>query len=148
MAENDLFLSIVSSRIELKLGVLERIVNRPTRKSARYRNHILLGIASVHAQRVQFHQLARIVLIETGPPYPLRHDHVIARDLRLPVIEVIQHRGMTGRRQKHVFEMSEHVRTNSVALVAGQQDSIRSLSVEYVKVIQPEVDEHFLQLPI
>src|SRR5271166_4477185 len=41
------------------------LVDGPARKNARHQGHILLGVASVDAERVQLHQLARVVLIES-----------------------------------------------------------------------------------
>ena len=63
MTENDLFLPIVSGGIELKLGVFVRVIDRPAGKRPRDCNDVLLRVTSIHAQRVQFHQLARVVLV-------------------------------------------------------------------------------------
>ena len=37
----------------------------PTRQRARHVDHILLRVAAVYAQRVQLHQLSRVVLVQT-----------------------------------------------------------------------------------
>ena len=48
--------------------------------------------------------------------------------------------------QQHVAEAAEHERANRVALVAGEQHADRVLAAEDVEVIEPEVDEDFLEL--
>src|SRR5262249_24060060 len=55
---------------------------------------------------------------------------------------------MPCRREKHVFEVTENVRPDRVAFETRQQETGRSFSIEYIEVIRPEIDEHFLKLPI
>jgi hypothetical protein len=55
---------------------------------------------------------------------------------------------MTGRREQHVLEAPEHVRTDGVALITREQHAHGSLAVEHVEVIHPEVDEYFLELMV
>src|SRR5262245_38661088 len=106
MAEYDFFFPIVPSGIELKFGVLERIIDRPTGKSPRHRNNVLLGVTPVYSERVQLHQLTPIVFIETGSPNARWHVQIITKDLRLPVVEIVEHCRMPRRCQKQVFEVS------------------------------------------
>ena len=53
---------------------------------------------------------------------------------------------MARGRQQHVAEPAEHERPDRIALVAGQQHADGVLPLEHVEVIEPEVDEDFLEL--
>src|SRR4029078_8442709 len=64
LTENGLLARVVDVAIEQKLS--GRPVERPTRQRACNLLNIFLRVAAVHAQRVQLHQLARIVLVETA----------------------------------------------------------------------------------
>src|SRR5262245_160567 len=101
MSEDDLFLPIVTAGIELEFRILLLIENRPSGKSACDGDDVLLCVASIYAQRVELHQLARIVLVEAGSPGTRRQRQIVARHLRLPVVEIEQHCGMLSRRKKH-----------------------------------------------
>ena len=72
MAQDDFFFPVVHSRIELKLGEFLWIVNRPSRERPGDGNDIVLGIASIDAERVQFHQLAAVIFIEARPTHARR----------------------------------------------------------------------------
>src|SRR5215467_14862006 len=148
MAKYDFFLSIVHCRIELKLCEFLRIVDCPPAERSSHRDHIALRVASINTESVQFEQFATIVLIETGSAYSRRNRDVIARNLRLPVVQVVEHSGVAGRRKQHVFEMSKDIRTDGIALKTCKEYSIWTFSVEYIEVIHPKVDQHFFELPI
>ena len=59
MAEDDLFLAVVSSRIELILCEFLRIVYRPAAKGAGDRDNVILRIAAIDSEGVQFHYFLR-----------------------------------------------------------------------------------------
>ena len=46
-------------------AALTRIVNRPAGERTRHLGHVLLRVAAVHAERVQLHQLAAVVLVQS-----------------------------------------------------------------------------------
>ena len=53
---------------------------------------------------------------------------------------------MLGRRAQHRAEAAEHVRADRLALVALDQHAVEALALEHVEVVEPEVDQHLLQL--
>src|SRR5205823_12307595 len=57
-AEHNLLAIIMQAGTIKKQPFFIRLLNRPTRKAARDFLHVFLGIAAVHAQRMQLHQLA------------------------------------------------------------------------------------------
>ena len=65
-----------------------------------------------------------------------------------PVVEVEQHRRALRGRAEQIAELAEHVRPDRLALVLGQQKPIGALARVDVEVVEPEVGEHFLQLPL
>ena len=151
LAQDDLLLAIVHRRIELKLGNPVGVVDRPAGERARDGDDVGLRVAAVDAERVQLHQLAAVVLVEPRTPRVGRETSardLLARRLRLPVVEVEQHRRVASRGQQQVAEPAEDVRTDRIALVAREQHAPLSLAVEHVEVIQPEIDEHFLELAV
>ena len=68
VSEHDLLAVVVHARLELEAAALPRVRNRPTRERARHFLHVLLRVAAVDAKRVQFHQLARVVLVQSARP--------------------------------------------------------------------------------
>ena len=64
----------------------------------------------------------------------------------LPVVQVEEHRRALGDGTEQIAEPAEDVGTNRVALVLGQIAAHRSLAGEDVEVVEPEVDQHFLEL--
>src|SRR5215831_11745955 len=62
-SEYPLLTEVVHERREDKPGILG-IRNRPAGKTARDRDYIVLGIAAVHTQRVQLHDLAAVVFVQ------------------------------------------------------------------------------------
>ena len=47
-----------------------RLADGPAGEAAGHFGDIFLGVAAVHAERVQFHQLAPVVLIQAAPAAP------------------------------------------------------------------------------
>src|SRR5688572_10431609 len=81
VAEHDLLPGIVDARLEDEAPAafhptapsprggapgLPRVLDRPARERARDFGHVLLRIAAVDAERVQLHQLAAVVLVESS----------------------------------------------------------------------------------
>jgi hypothetical protein len=132
LAQPGLAAIVVPARVENKAGVaLGRI--GPARQHASQLGHVLLGIAAVHAEGMQLHQLARIVFVQ-----PAR--------LRDPVIQIEQHGRMAGGGAQHLAEGAEYVRPDGIAFVAGHQGTVLALARKHVEVVVPEVDHHFFQL--
>src|SRR3989442_6755952 len=115
MTEYYLYFPVMHAGIEPDLRIFIEIENRPARESAGYSNDVGLRVASVNTHRVQFHQLAAVVFIESGPAQRAprrrrRRREIIARGLRLPVVQIEEHRTMAGCRQEHVLELPADVR--------------------------------------
>src|SRR5918994_5144823 len=118
--------------------------------------NILLRVAAVDAERVQFEQLARIVFVQasrllsalaTTAASELRASR--ARADRLKVVEVHQHRRMSGRCEHHVFEPAEHVRPDCFALVtAGEWRDKYLRASRHTQMIRPERDEPLDKRPV
>ena len=64
--EDDLGAVVVRGRPEHEARVLAGAVDRPAGEGPRHLGDVALGVAAVDAQRVQLHQLARVVLVEPG----------------------------------------------------------------------------------
>ena len=75
------------------------------------------------------------------------------RDFRMrahaePVVE-IKHHGRTFRgRNQQVFKFAQSVRTDGVALVAGQQITVGAFVDKHIEVVDPEVSHHFIELAL
>src|SRR5207237_9196902 len=65
-AEDGLLAAVVHPRTEDEARGVARTVDRPARERARHLGDVLLRVAAVDAERVQLHQLARVVLVEAG----------------------------------------------------------------------------------
>src|SRR5215468_6439148 len=122
MAKYDFFLSVVHSRIELKLCEFLRIVDCPPAERSSHGDHIALRVPSINTESVQFEQFATIVLIETGSAYSRRNRNIIAGNLRLPVVEVVEHCRVAGRGKQHVSEVSKDIWTDGIALKTRKQN--------------------------
>src|SRR4030095_16727362 len=67
-AEHRLLAVIVQELNKLKAASLPWVLQRPARKAPRHFSDIVLGISSVHPQGMQFHEFARVVLVEAARP--------------------------------------------------------------------------------
>ncbi len=147
-AKQGLAAEVVSFRLELEgciaaLGPVARQIG-PARQDARQLGHVLLRVAAVHAQGVQLHHLARVVLVE---PALAVAETVSARHRALPVVEVIKHRRVLRRGAEQVAEAPQRIWPDRVALVGRQPDALlQPLAAEHVEMVEPEIGHHLLQL--
>ena len=65
-AQNHFFTVVVQARAENESPALARAIDGPTGKAARDVPHVLLSVAAVHAQGVEFHQLAPVVFVQAA----------------------------------------------------------------------------------
>ena len=86
--------------------------------------HVALAVATVHAQRVQLHQLAGVVLVEA------------ARRVLL-VVEVAQHGRVRGAGDQQIAEATERVRAQGPLVIADQHAQI-GLGLPDIEVVEPE----------
>ena len=75
-----------------------------------------LRVDRAHAERVQFQDLARQILVEAAVAVDAG-DRIRADRLR--VVEIDQHRRMAFGGEQHVGETAEHMRPDRLALVAA-----------------------------
>src|SRR4030095_6941283 len=66
MAKHDLLAIVVNPRLESEAAALHRVLDRPAGEGARNLGDVFLGIATVHTQGVQLHQLPTVVLVQTA----------------------------------------------------------------------------------
>ena len=66
----------------------------------------------------------------------------------MPVVEIEEHRRALRGGAEQVAELAEHVRPDRVALVLGEQEAVAALARVDVEVVEPEVGQHFLELPL
>src|SRR6185436_12432590 len=90
-SENDLLVRIVDRRIELELaaGALER----PAGERARNVDHVLLGVPAVHAEGVELHQLAGVVLVQPLGTTLLQLLHQALALFRGRILQTLARRG-------------------------------------------------------
>ena len=106
----------------------------PAGEQARQFVHVLLGIASMHTQRMQFHQFARVIFIQATALIALHG--AVGHALRL--IEVIEHGRMAAARKQQFIEMAKHVRTNGVQHVVPHERLDGALVHRDIEVVEPE----------
>ena len=79
MAQHHLRVRVVLVAAKDECHWLVRPVDRPSGQRTRDFLHVLLRIAAVHPERVELHQLARVVLVQPAPRAEM-------------VVEVVEHR--------------------------------------------------------
>src|SRR5439155_21207430 len=67
MSENDLVAGLVHTLLERKAALLG-LLQSPSSENSRDLSDILLSVSAVYPERVQFHQLAPVVLIQAAAP--------------------------------------------------------------------------------
>ena len=136
VSKDDLPTVVMAARREPERAILAGMLDRPAGEGARDFGDVVLRVPAVHAERVELHQLAAVVLIQA----------VFAP--AAPVVEVEEHRRTLRGRAEQIAKPSEHARPDDVALVRGEQHAIGALACVDVEVVEPEIHQHFLQLPV
>ena len=116
----------------------------PSGENVRERDHVGLGVAAVDAERVQLHQLARVVLVDT---LELALGAGAAGRGVLPVVEVEEHRRMMRGRAEQRRGTCRSV-CGRIASPRTRRSRIRSrpLPAKTLKWLNQNVGHHFLQL--
>ena len=65
-----------------------------------------------------------------------------------PVVQIEEHRGALRRGLEQIAELAEDVRPDRFALVLGEHEAIGPLLRVDIEMIEPEIGQHFLQLPL
>src|SRR6266481_6134985 len=118
MAEEHLWAVIVASALE-DCGVFGkcpriRWVDAPPGQNAGQGDDVLLRVPAIGAQRVQFHDLAREVLIE---PLPIAAGAGTARGSAERIVEINQHRWVLCGGEQQVAETAQREGTDRLLLV-------------------------------
>ncbi len=94
--------------------------------------HVLLRVPGTDAQRMQFHQFARVVFVG------------LALDV-LRVVEELQHGRALQRGQQQVAESAQRARPDHVLLVGRRQQPHATFCGIHAEMVQPEPDHLFLE---
>src|ERR1041385_48816 len=94
VTENDFFAIVVKSGTINKQPLLVRLLNGPAAETTRHLLHVFLRVTAIDAQRMQLHQLARVIFVEatvdSGGLFAF--GRIRTRHARPPVVEVEEHR--------------------------------------------------------
>ena len=93
-------------------------------EDVRQLDHVGLAVAAPHTERVQFHQLARVVLVDPSGEIQI-------------VIKIAQHRRMRDRRAQKIGETPESRGAELVLIVRNHFHDIALLDVD-IEVVEPE----------
>ena len=107
--------------------------NRPAGETQRHLPDVRLRVAAIHAQRVQFHQFACVVLVGIR-----RRAHVI--------VQVIQHRRAACTRVEQVRKCPQRVGANHIAIIS-RLVILHGHDID-VEVVRPQLNHALKQLPL
>ena len=97
--------------------------------------HVGLRVSAAHAQRMQFHQLARVVLVD------------LAGDI-LRIVQIDQHGRRAHGGLQQVAELAQRMRADGLVFVLRKKDAhVAFLQVD-IEVVHPEPGHLVLQLPV
>src|SRR5579871_470502 len=116
----------------------------PSGQDMRERRDVGLGVAAVDPQRVQLHQLARVIFVDS---FEATARAGSVRRRVLPVVEIEQHRRMPGSGTQQIAKAAEDMGANRVLFECADPQIIEALIGKNVEVIEPEGDHHLAQLP-
>src|SRR5882672_2756010 len=87
-AEHDLLAGVVRRGLKGERSAHDDIVNSPSSQTAGHFLNVSLRIPAVNAERVQLHQLARVVLIEAGAAalHAVHERRIAQRRMRTPAL--------------------------------------------------------------
>ena len=151
---------------EYTRGLCHILLTVSTVDAQRVQLHQLAGVVLVQAtatllqprrhgvalRRIHSSQLRRTLRIPTlrGARDPLWHQRrTRAVSRTLPVVQVVQHRRTVGHCTQQCTELAQHIRPDGITFVRHQVVAHRrALTGEHIEVIEPEVRQHFVQLPL
>ncbi len=109
----------------------------------RERDDVILRISAVYSERVQLHQLARVVLVDSFEAAGRARS--AGRGV-LPVVKIKQHRRMPGGGAEQFPEPAHRMRSDGLLLEGSGPDAAQTLAGKDVEVVEPERGHHFLEL--
>ena len=149
MAQHDLGAVVMLVGAEDELA--SQAVDRPSGETARDFLHVLLGVTAIHAEGVQLHDFAGVILVDAaffladlgngrsdGAVAILHHlagdplgDHLFPgghgmRDGVGGVVEIVEHGGAFRGGLEQVAEAAPDVGANHVAVIDDLQDAVRA----------------------
>jgi hypothetical protein len=117
VAQHDLLALVVQLVVVEEAAAFTRLLNAPAGEAARHFGDVFLRVAAVHAERVQLHQLAPVVLVQAALHFPLLVVGVQVRTHGLEIVQEEKHgRTLRGGFQQ-IAELAEHMRADGVAFV-------------------------------
>src|SRR5205085_2878754 len=99
---------------------------------------IRLRVAAMHAERMQFHDLTRQILVQTLSK--LRASRRI-RSNRRTLIEISKHRGMHLGGKQQIFKAPHHVWSDRFGIEGTGEKTDGSILDADGEVIRPEIDK-------
>src|ERR1700730_9298809 len=148
MAEENLWTVIVARAFEdrsvLGKRAAIRLIDPPPGQDPGQCDDVLLRVPAIGAERVQLHDLAREILVQSFLPAARAG---ASRGGAECVVKIDQHRRMLCRGEQQVPEAAERKRTDRLLLVIADPHIIQPLAGEDVEMVEPEVDHDFVQLP-
>src|SRR5882672_10614977 len=120
-----------------------RRVDAPTGQDAGQDDHVLLRVPAIGAERVQFHDLAREILVEAGA---IAAGAGAARGRAERVVEIDKHRRVLRCGEQQVAETAERNGTDRLLLVIPDPHIVQPLAGEDIEMVEPEIDHDLLQL--
>jgi hypothetical protein len=117
-------------------------VHRPAREDAGQLAHIVLAVAAIDTQGVQFHQLTGVVFVEStaaavGVGGVGSDGGAFGYALRL--VQVEQHGRMASAGQQQVFKPAQCMGANGVEHVVAHVGPHRALACKHIEVVEPEL---------
>ena len=146
-AEHGLFSVIVHTAVEDEPAAALRLEDGPSGEAARGFGNVRLGVTAVHAEGVQFQEFATVVFVEAACTLFAAHPRGIGSH-GLPVVEIKQHGRTLGGCFQQILEFAQDAGANHVAFVCGDQVAIGALVEVDVEVIEPEIRQDFIELPV
>ena len=119
--------------LRLQFRILAFEVDADAGQNPRQFLDVGLGVAGADAHGVQFHDLARVVLVEMAGGV-------------IGIVEIAQHRRMTQRRRQQVAEAPHRKRPDRAILVVADHDADVRLVEVHIEMVEPEPDHAFPQL--
>src|SRR6185437_13755705 len=162
---------------EDKFGMAAGLFDGPAGEAAGHLDDVLLRIAGVDTDGVKLHHFAAVVFVEAAiliflfrgrggisgereisseptlkasaarGDFPLMALKCRGIDA-LAIIEEKEHRWTLGRCKEQISKLAQSIGTDGIPHVRCEQPAIRALVGEDIKVIEPEIFHHRLELTI
>ncbi len=133
-AKNGLGRVVVLFGVEFKAPAPPTWVDGPTGEAARGLADVALGIARIHAERMEFEQLARIIFVGRM---------VIV----FVIVEIVEHGGRVHGCPQEVVKVTQGVRANHIGIVHALEPRAVELVLRDAEMVGPKICHDLMQLP-